>query len=96
MFRTPVSIVFYPNCQATGTENGNGPGGDSIISSATNPPTTTTPQLLTMKEHSDNKVPLVNMSQNDPLNPSSKYQVDSHNNNLGESNMIKEKVINNS
>ena len=50
-----------------------------------------------MKEHSDNKVPLVNMSQDDPLNPSSKkYQVDSHNNNLGEYNMIKEKVINNS
>ena len=44
-----------------------------------------------MKEHSDNKVPLVNMSQDDPLYPSSKknYQVDS------ESNMIKEKVINN-
>ena len=97
MFRTPVSIVFYPNCQATGTENGNGAGGNSIISSATNPPTTTTPQLLTMKEICDNKVPLVKMSQDDPLNPSSKknYQVDSDNNNLGESNMFKEKVINN-
>mgnify|MGYP001439259889 FL=1 len=49
-----------------------------------------------MKEHSDNKVPLVNMSQDDPLYPSSKknYQVDSDNNNLGESNLIKEKVIN--
>ncbi len=35
------------------------------------------------------------MSQDDPLNPSSKYQVDCNNNNLGESNMIKEKVINN-
>ena len=36
------------------------------------------------------------MSQDDPLNPSSKkYQVDSNNNNLGESNMIKEKIINN-
>ena len=36
------------------------------------------------------------MSQDDPINPSNKnYQVDSDNNNLGESNMIKEKVINN-
>ena len=37
------------------------------------------------------------MSQDDPLNPSSKknYQVDSDINNLGESNMIKENVINN-
>ena len=36
------------------------------------------------------------MSSDDPLYPSSKnYQVDSDNNNLGESNMIKEKVINN-
>ena len=35
------------------------------------------------------------MSQDDPLNPSStkNYQVDSKNNILGESNMIKEKVI---
>ena len=35
------------------------------------------------------------MSKDDPLYPSSKknYQVDSDNNNLGESNMIKEKVI---
>ena len=50
-----------------------------------------------MMQMSDNKVPLVNMSQDDPLYPSSKknYQVDSNNNNLGESNMIKEKVINN-
>ena len=48
-----------------------------------------------MKEHSDNKVPLVRMSQDDPLNPSStkNYQVDSENNNQGESNMIKEKFI---
>ncbi len=48
------------------------------------PPTTT--QLLTMKDISDNKVPLVKMSQDDPLYPSSKknYQVDSDNNNLGE------------
>ena len=55
------------------------------------------PQLFTIKVSSDNKVPLVKMSQDDPLNPSSKknYQVDSDNNNLGESNMIKEKVINN-
>ena len=59
--------------------------------------TTTTPQLLEMKEHSDNKVPLVRMSQDDPLNPSStkNYQVDSENNNQGESNMIKEKFIKN-
>ena len=47
-----------------------------------------TPQLLTMKEHSDNKVPLVRMSQDDPLNPSStknyqRLQVDSENNNMG-------------
>ena len=58
---------------------------------------TTTPQLLTMKEHSDNKVPFVRMSQDDPLNPSStkNYQVDSENNNQGESNMIKEKFIKN-
>jgi len=50
-----------------------------------------------MNEQSDNKVPLVKMSQDDPLNPSSKknYQVDSNNNNLWESNMFKEKVINN-
>ena len=46
-------------------------------------------------EGSDNKVPLVRMSQDDPLNPSStkNYQVDSENNNQGESNMIKEKFI---
>ena len=61
------------------------------------PPPPTTPQLLTMKQHSDNKVPLVRMSQDDPLNPSStkNYQVDSENNNQGESNMIKEKFIKN-
>ena len=55
------------------------------------------PQLLTLKEDSDNKVPLVKMSQDDPLYPSSKknYQVDSENNNQGESNMFKEKIINN-
>ena len=42
-------------------------------------------------------MPLVRMSQDDPLNPSStkNYQVDSENNNLGESNMINEKVIKN-
>ena len=56
-----------------------------------------TPQLLTNKEEADNKVPLVRMSQDDPLNPSStkNYQVDSKNNNQGESNMIKEKFIKN-
>ena len=56
-----------------------------------------TPQLLTLMEDSDNKVPLVKMSQDDPLYPSSKknYQVDSENNNQGESNMFKEKIINN-
>ncbi len=43
-----------------------------------------------MKEQSDNKVPLVKMSWDDPLD-----QVDSDNNNLGESNMIKEKDIKN-
>ena len=47
-----------------------------------------------MKEHSDNKVPLVRMSQDDPLDPPStkNYQVDSNNNNLGESNMINNQV----
>ena len=50
-----------------------------------------------MKEWSDNKVPLVKMSQDNPLYPSIKenYKVDSEKNNLGESNMIKEKVIKN-
>ena len=52
-----------------------------------------------MKECSDKEVPFVNMSQDDPLYlyPSSKKndQADSHNNNMGESNMINEKVINN-
>ena len=50
-----------------------------------------------MKAGSDNKVPLIKMSRDDPLYPSSKknYQVDSDNNNMGESNMIKEKVIKN-
>ena len=69
------------------------PGDDSIISQAT-----THPQLLTMKEICDNKVPLVKMSQDDPLfYPSSKknYQVESENNNQVESNMFKEKIINN-
>ena len=72
------------------------PSADSKISWATTTPSPN-PQLLTMKEHSDNKVPLVRMSQDDPLNPSStkNYQVDSENNNQGESNMIKEKFIKN-
>ena len=50
-----------------------------------------------MKECSDEKVPLVRMSQDDPLNPSNtkNNQVDSKNNNQGESNMIKEKFIKN-
>ena len=49
-----------------------------------------------MKECSDKNVPLVKLSQDDPLNPSSKnYQVDRDNNNMGESNMIKEKALNN-
>ena len=74
-------------------ENRNSPSADSIMPGAT---TTTTPQLLTMKECSDKKVPLVRMFQDDPLYPlSTKNQVDSDNNNLGESNMIKEKVIKN-
>ena len=66
------------------------PGDDSIMPGATHPPPPPTPQLLTMNEKCDNKVPLVKMSQDDPLNPSSKknYQVDSDNNNLGESDMI--------
>ena len=66
----------------------------TVISHGPTPPP---PQLLTMKKHSDNNVPLVRMSQDDPLNPSStkNYQVDSENNNQGESNMIKEKFIKN-
>ena len=46
------------------------------------PPPPTPPQLLTIKEEADNKVPLVRMPQDDPLNPSStkNYQVDSENN----------------
>ena len=50
-----------------------------------------------MKEIPENKVPLVRMSQDDPLDPSSKKnnQVESKNNNQGESNMIKEKFIKN-
>ena len=50
-----------------------------------------------MKERPDNKVPLVRMSQDDPLDPPStkNYQVARDNNNLGESNMIEEKVIKN-
>ena len=50
-----------------------------------------------MKEHSDNKVSLVRMSQDDPLNPSStkNNQVDSENNNQVESNIIKENFIKN-
>ena len=53
------------------------------------------PQLLTMKECSDNKVPLVKMSHDDPLCPSRPGdQVDSDNNNLEESNMITKKVFN--
>ncbi len=50
-----------------------------------------------MKEHCDKKVPLVKISQDDPLNPSStkNNQVESNNNNLGESNMIKERILNN-
>ena len=61
------------------------------------PPPTTNPQLLTIKEEADNKVPFVRMSQDDPLDPSSTKndQVDSKNNNQGESNMIKEKFIKN-
>ena len=73
------------------------PGDDSKISWATTHPPLPTPQLLTVKGQPDNKVPLVRMSQNDPLNPSSTKndQVDSENNNQGESNMIKEKFIKN-
>ena len=53
--------------------------------------------MCSKKEEADNEVPLVRLSQDDPLNPSSTRndQVDSDNNNLGESNMIKEKFIKN-
>ena len=76
-------------------ENRNSPSADSKISQATHHPPT--PQLLEVKEWADNKVPLVRMSQDDPLSPSStkNNQVDSENNNQGESNMIKEKIIKN-
>ena len=56
------------------------------------------PQLLTVKERSDNKVPLVKeCPRMIPFtHPAQKIKkVDSNNNNLGESNMIKEKFINN-
>ena len=58
--------------------------------------TTSHPYILHMKEHFDKKVPFIRMSQDDPLDPSStkNNQVDSENNIQGESNMIKEKVIN--
>ena len=57
------------------------------------PPPPPTPQLLEMMQASDNKVPLVRMSHDDPLNPprTKNNQVDSENNNQGQSNMIKEK-----
>ena len=64
----------------------------------THPPSPTHhPQLLEVKEWTDNKVPLARMSQDDPLDPPStkNYQVDGNSNNLGESNMIKEKFIKN-
>ena len=94
------------NCQATGTGTGNGTGNREsrietvpvlTVKSHRPPPPTTHPQLLKVKVSSGNKVPLVRMSQDDPLNPSStrNYQVDSENNNQGESNMIKEKIIKN-
>ena len=53
-----------------------------------------TPKLFPIKEIPDNKVPFLRMSQDDPLDPSSKknYLVDSEINNQGESNMIKEKL----
>ena len=72
-------------------ENPNSPSADSKISWATTHPPPT-PQLLEQMEEADNKVPLVRMSQDDPLSPSStkNNQVDSKNNNQGESNMIKE------
>ena len=56
-------------------------------------PPTTTHHPLTF----NHQVPLVRMSQDDPLNQSStkNYQVDSENNNQGEPNMIKEKFIKN-
>ena len=59
--------------------------------------TTSHPYILHMKEHFDKKVPFIRMSQDDPLDPSStkNNQVDSENNIQGESNMIKEKFINN-
>ena len=51
-----------------------------------------TPQLLTMKEHSDNN----DDDKDDPLYQSStKSDQVNDNNNLGESTMIKEKVIKN-
>ena len=79
---------------------GNGEWGMEIDSTPTpypclEPPSNHNPQLLTMKMSSDKKVLLGKMSQDDPLYQSSikNYQVDSNNNNLGKSNMIKEKFI---
>ena len=98
------SLNNHHCCQATGTGTGNRESRIETVPVLTvkcpGPPTTTTtthPQLLEVKEWTDNKVPLVRMSQDDPLNPSStkNYQVDSENNNQGESNMIKEKFIKN-
>ena len=61
--QSPIPNPQSPNPQSRGL--------GVTVKSYGPPTTTTTPQLLTMKEHSDNKVPLVRMSQDDPLNPPS-------------------------
>ena len=74
------------------------PGDDSIMLGATHhhPPT---PQLLTMKDEGvlwQKSAFSKNVLGWSPKPIQQKnYQVDSNNNNMGESNMIKEKVINN-
>ena len=83
-------MIESSNCQATGTGNGTGNRESRIetvpvLTVKSHGPPTTTPQLLEVKEWTDNKVPLVRMSQDDPLSPSStkNNQVDSENNNQG-------------
>ena len=79
-----------------GNRNGNRvplypvPGDNSIMPRAT----TTHLQLLTMMEFYDKSAFSKNVLSPLPIKQK-KYQVDSNNNNLGESNMIEEKVIKN-
>ena len=96
----PNSLVVKPKSQVPmqvqkrkKEKKRKGTWGDSIILWAT---TTTTPQLLSMKETTDNKVPLVKKSYNDPPNlPSTKnFKVDIKRRDLGRSTMIQKNIIN--